>query len=71
MRYYTISSVDNAESILKQLDKDYGLSNIYPYNRPQSLGGNAKVLTIRIPKTGDYVKVDGHAEFMGGKLSKN
>lgn len=59
MRYYTIDSRDNSDSILKQLDEDYGLSNMYALGKPQSLGGKAKVLTIRIPKKDDHVKIDG------------
>ena len=59
MKYYTVGPVDTAESVLKRLSKDYGLSGMYVVSRPQSLGGNAKVLTIRIPKRNDYVKVDG------------
>jgi len=59
VKYYTVNPGDTAESILKKIDKDYGLSNVYVFTRPQDLAGNAKVLTIRIPKRDDYVKVDG------------
>lgn len=59
MKYYTVGPNDTAESVLKRLNKDYGLYNVYVFSKPQSLGGNAKVLTIRIPKRDDYVKVDG------------
>lgn len=59
MKYYTVGPGDTAESVLKRLDRDYGLSSVYVFARPEALAGNAKVLTIRIPKIKDYVKVDG------------
>jgi len=59
VKYYTVNPGDDADSILRRLDKDYGLSNVYVLAKPQSLSGNAKVLTIRILKRNDYIKVDG------------
>lgn len=59
MKYYTVKPGDSADTVLRQLNRDYGISNLYVLTEPQSLGGNAKVLTIRVPNRNDYVKVDG------------
>jgi hypothetical protein len=54
-----VKSEDTPESILKKLDSDYGLSNLYPVGRPESLMGNAKVLTLTTSMRGDTIKIDG------------
>ena len=59
MKYYTVQRGDTAESILRRLNWDYGLQNLYVLVKPQSLGGNQKVLSIRVPKRNETVKVDG------------
>jgi len=50
---------DTPESILKKLDREYGIKNLYPVGSPESLMGNAKVLTLTTGMRRDTIKIDG------------
>jgi hypothetical protein len=57
--YYTVTPQDTEESILKLLDRKYGLRNLFPIAEPLKLGGNAKILVLRTSKGFQTVKIDG------------
>jgi hypothetical protein len=57
IEYYTIGKDQSIDSVLKQLDKRYHLSNLYPFSRPFKLMGNAKILELRM--AGKLLKIDG------------
>lgn len=59
MKYLTVKPEDTPESILKSLDKEYGLNNLYPLGRPESLMGNAKILTLTTGINREKIKIDG------------
>jgi len=59
IEYFTVQRSDSVESILKRLDKEYRLSNMYPAAKPIQLMGNAKVLELRVSNRKINIKVDG------------
>lgn len=60
IKYYTVHFQNDLKYVLKQLDGEFGLENLYPVERPTSLMGSAKILVLQDFRRGDVrIKIDG------------
>ena len=60
VEYYTVHFRPDVEVVLKKLEAKYGLGNLYPMERPESLMGNAKILVLQdFERPSLRIKIDG------------
>jgi hypothetical protein len=60
-RYITIQAHHTRESILSILERDFGIKQLMPLSEPQSLMGNFTVLSLKVSRSLQIIKLEGPA----------